>query len=1264
MLEGWRDLVQTLHDEEVFLQYTDILERIFVEVSAYLEESTMRKIIKLIELLTETVQHHTEPQTDCCFVTLLEIMASYGGEWEISSELESVWKGLGQTVDLGAPAENFRNAAYSMIMSLPWAPNTQDLHWICQIEDGESGSVESITPIPALQSVFDQISAAPLPRRDHLNRLVRRLKKNSPLTIAISSTTDDVGFQGDSHTRRGLGKTTLAAMLASHSTIQEKFCVLWLPMRDASWDFKEMTYDRYIMYLDGLCAQLSVKPEWPCPHYELEPPSLRLKRDEELLLQAKHKMAEILSSQGKDVLLVLDQVKDDLQVPWFLFSNKQSLVVTAEIRNLSADWTLELNVLSEEEALELFLTESGYPPTDVLSTSLEVKSTVQRCGFHPLIIRTVARWFRLKIVTAGVIKGLEELNQELSTCAAKLKHSPNADSSNPTRFLNEVMDLMLSPALADDGQPTKLMKLCLSSMAVVFSSAKVPIEVVNLLWRHLLDTEPDAIRELGNNLKRNQVKKRVRFISEALVSLGLISVTEDAEGLFLEIHHDMQAEYAFSLLNRMEFVGESFQEDVVKRWHRAFVEAYLIKRQKSDSDGLDNSCRAYAAKHLMSHMFQAEMWQDIVTILKDEQFVLDRLDLSGWLQGTKLHIADCCKLKSMMELNSSISEDHANVLLFNYLTLAAFLGERHKGTEEDVLEAARSLQCVGFALSENRHWSEATACYNVALKLIPTKCVLSSTILHSLGQACLINQDPQGCLKNAYENMQALDGLEQSPNEYDAYFGSVLLTIGDAMVINDDYLGAIDSYDKSLEKFNKDSVNSRVDIGKVLMRKGVLHQRMGELDSAMKVLQKCIKWKLKLGERSGELALAYSRLGDVYLEKDITSDAIRCFKQAARLMNEKVDEVEGVDLHLTAGKICEINGDYESCQVSINSALSCLKAATPDRINNVRTCYDICWITRTFMSHNDDDRALASLDECLEELQSYPDSLEVANILFYKGEYYLKTHGTNDALSFFKQALKLRTDKFGGNDCVIETLKRIGDIHKSNGELVEAEKHYQQALRQTEKLYGDENDKVASVLYEMGDLKKCMKEYSEALAVFSECLDVQKRTLGGAHPAVASTLHSMGTIYTAQHNYDMAYASYAEALDIWQENNHDRDNVLAETLHVLGFLARTKGDSEGALHFLLDALSIRKDLDNKLQTGETLAEIGHVHRLLDDPESAINCYKRCLKILIKEFGAEDESVGDVSLSLGHTMKRVNRYADAIEFYKRGKCVKYFISSQP
>ena len=462
VLESWQSLVQALFALQVFLQYTPALERCFTHWN--LEHEAEKDNVKtVLDLMTATVNNHDkDPSTEHRYVTLMEVLTSYGPNWEFSQQIERVWTVLQQDIDINMEPEDFRKAAYRVLMSLPWVPNSPGLRQACSIADDD---IMDEVPL-AVQSVFDQIRSTPLPRHDSVHRVLSHLEDETNTIVSISANLDE-SFRASSRRCQGLGKTTLAAIVASMPQVQSKYNVLWLSLKHRTSESPGMTYRDYVQYLDELCEQLGLQHEWPQPTRVLEERSLQKKREEEKMFQVKLEMEALLRRATSHVLLILDDVNDDLEIEWFRFMDGQSLLVTTQAQNLSVDWTLELGLLSEEEALELFLTEADYSRDDALGSSLEAKSIVQRCGYHPLTIRTVGRWFSLKEVTAGVVKAVEELDQELSRCTAKLRHS-RSYRANSEYILIEAMNLTLSPVLASGGRPTTLMKTCLASLGTVF----------------------------------------------------------------------------------------------------------------------------------------------------------------------------------------------------------------------------------------------------------------------------------------------------------------------------------------------------------------------------------------------------------------------------------------------------------------------------------------------------------------------------------------------------------------------------------------------------------------------------------------------------------------------------------------------------------------------------------------------------------------------------------------------------------------------------
>jgi hypothetical protein len=420
VLESWQALVQSLFAVQVFLQYTPALERFFNFVHMNLDdESDLVHIQTLLELMTETVDcHDRDPSTECRYVTLLEVLTTFEPNWEASRQVIVLWDAEGHDLESDMSPDEFRQTAYGVLMSLSWVPNSRGLRQACNIDDDVSLDEEEV-PL-AVQSVFDQIRSRPLPRHDSIHRILSHLADEDNAAIAISSNVDEA-FHGHSRRSQGLGKTTLAAMVTAMPQIQSKYDVLWLRLKHKNEDANGMTYRTYVSYLNALCEQLDLEHEWRKPTRLLEERALHRKREEEKMFQIKYEMAQLLRENIANLLLILDDVQDDREIEWFRFLDHQALLVTTNAASLSVTWTLELELLSEEEALQLFLTEAGYASDDVLGTSFEVKSIVQRCGYHPLSIRTVARWFSLKEATAGVVKAVEELHQELSTCTAKLR---------------------------------------------------------------------------------------------------------------------------------------------------------------------------------------------------------------------------------------------------------------------------------------------------------------------------------------------------------------------------------------------------------------------------------------------------------------------------------------------------------------------------------------------------------------------------------------------------------------------------------------------------------------------------------------------------------------------------------------------------------------------------------------------------------------------------------------------------------------------------
>ena len=1246
LLEAWQSLVQRLFTLQVFLQYTPALERLFIRLSLD-DPSEWEDIKTLLELMTETVNNHEkDPSTECRYVTLLEVLTTYGPNWEVSQQVQRTWEKQNQYLDPSLSPEEFRQTAYGVLMLLSYVPNSIGLRQACSIPDEESIDEEEV-PL-ALESVFDQIRSTQLPRHDAIHRILSHLDTEDIPTVAISSLVDESLHESSSRCH-GIGKTTLAALVASAPQVQADYDVLWLRLKHRSGESETMTYQHYVEYLSALCEQLELESDWSKPMRVLEELALRKKREEEKMFQLKNEMAQLLRDNTSGLLLILDDVRDDQEIEWFRFLERQSLVVTTQSHNLSVTWTLDVELLTEEEALKLFLTEAEYPPEDTLGSSLEAKSIVQRCGYHPLTIRMVARWFALKEATAGVVKAAEELGQELSTCTAKLRHS-HSYKANPEYILTEVMNLMLSPVLAAGGHPTSLMKMCLSSLAVVFEQP-VPRDAVILLWEELLRTEPQALAELGDNLSSGNISKRVRFNMEALTSLGFLTISEKDGRSYLEIPHETQLEYAKNLARELNFGVDEME--TAQRWHKAFVTSYLAKKAENEREGEDDLCLEYAIEKLVLHMIRARRFKKASTFLRDDRFLVEQFTTKDFEAGTALHLQDCKELLNAMESDGDSKKDPFEIVASIQTKVAAFIVSEAQGKDEDIIQqAGKAVQELSFALAENGFSPEAITQYRSALKIVPKRSPISCMLLYGLGAINLIQNEHAKGLKNLNECLKGMMHIDNGR----FFFSEALLLKGDALMAQCDYEEAMRYYDESLDTLLADSTNNRVEIGLAIYRKGMLHFARGQLDEALRVLGDSIALKLQIGESSANLATAYYFVGHLYMEQKWNLKAIENFEKALRIMKENLDETEPKDVFLTTGMLCHLRDDIDGCLDAFDLALKQIRDAP--RMEMDRAIHDLRSIACVYASNGDYVGALPIFDEALDLTEDRPFSLERASLLYYMAMCESEECEYEEAVYHLKESLKIRREKLEMGEVVIQTLITLGETYKAMGEMEEAISYYNDALESTEMTHGEDNENVASLLYSLGDIKESTGENVEALANFEECLEIRRRHLEVTSVVVADTLERIGSIYMRQGNSEKAYPYYAEALDIRQATFEPDDPALAESFYNIGMAARKRGDCEHALHFLLGSLQIREKHEQQRQMCETLLEIGHLHRQLTDYESARGCYVKCLEIVHENYGQSDKMASDVLFPLGQVYRNDGDVDRALECFEEGKVWVY------
>jgi tetratricopeptide (TPR) repeat protein len=1249
VLQEWRNLVRVLledADDQPFLEYMKNLWTAFRDCFE-IDATHYRHLKTLVSLLANTaINRRRDSSTECRFVTILEVLLSYGRNWSPSEEVSRFWVRLMQRVSASVPPVNFRRKAYRVLVSLSWVPSSTGLLEACSFE-GTRQSLDPEKAPPRVRRLLDKIRSRPRPRYDCVNQLLDRLKDETDVCVAITSE------------RQGMGKTTLASLVASHPSILRVFQVLWLPMTD-----EPLSFDLYIRHLNDLCEQLSISIEWPACAKRFEEPALRKMREEAAMFVARDRVAQALQRRDDNYLLVLDDLNDGRKLEWFRFNERQSVIVTTGCKGLQGvDWTVDLAPMSEEEAIELFLAEANFPITHVLGVTTEVRTVVQRCEYHPLIVRTVARWYQMKQVSAGIVGGLEELlrdmhavtHQQQQPSSAQKVHENGLSSSSEhgqeheiMSLLSDCLEVMLAPVRLDGGShPDKsgIFILCLASMAVVFPD-QAPLDSILLLWDQVLKTEPTAIDELSQkgDPTPQDIRKQAWMVAEGLSHMGVISLSERSGHAWVEVHHWLYKNYALKSAREKGY-SESY-ERTSELWNRAFVTAYFTQRIEGRNNRGDDNSWEYAIASLPSHIFKAKMFPMGETILAEEHFFRARVDALGWDRAIDSHIEDCIKLQRTIEASDSTFPGMSRL----FEKTAEIISSKTEGSlgssgESFIIDVSSALFKIGLALAECGYYDGAMIQLENAQKLLPQSQELRASILYGLAWVLLASNHTELALKKIRASRKLMD---DNYNMHDLYKEALQLQ-GEALVGECEYKEAAEFFEAAVVLLNDEPDKNRIELGTMLHKKGRLHHMMGEVDAAKDALQNCVNWKNGIGEVSLDLALVHSALADIALETRKVAEAREHFESALQVLHSLKCDRENVDLRLLTGKLQSLRNEFAGSLESLNRARVLINNAP--NLFMEKAPYDLRCIARLYKKRGHVENALATLQESLVLTNDRPFSLERSAGLHDLAQCLIDQDEVNEGLCALEQSLEIRIVKLGECVQVLDTLSAIGSVHMSLGALEEALAVFEKVNELTNRIAPNDVERFASVLYSIGEVLDAKRDYSAASAKFKECMDVLKRDHSEDHPHIAKALQRLGDVSAAKKDLEKAFEYYCEALRIRQLHKEERG--LAETLHSIGVLTRKKGSLEAAREPLLNALEVRKKLDNDRETGQTLLELGNIFRLQADAESAMSLYEKCLEVLHEK----DDIRGCVYLAMGHLRLSAREDQGALHCYERARDIR-------
>ena len=1302
-----------LHSEGGMLQGTD-------------EGACLKRTIKLAAIVTSLVEQVNARQewnamVATCYITMLELLAFTATElkcmtdgdeeaWELSPKLRTAWTASEHLEQLqmleDRPTEVgylFKLIAMDVISRIDqWAPSEDDLRFICGYESEPNIEVSGsgdFAEVPSFVSeIVGRIIGDPLPRDAIVSRVVKCLLATADIfgvqsmsdasesksatsgsslsirgnIIAISSVSEE-GHSHESLGMSGMGKTTIAALVALRKEVQNEYSggTVWVNVGDRGES--GYSYDEYCETLLSVCDQLALRqrPVFPVQlNVPGESHAEQDRRKSKLMLDAREMVGGLLRDRKGNVLVILDDVWRDRDLDLFRFRWKKKrlcdILVTTRVQRLMAFDRVLVDVLSVNEGVRLLMTESGQRPDHVLAKSVEARAIVQECSSHPIAIKVVARSLGFKYAFSGVANRFEEAQQDISRALERLSvpSGKSASTISEDSMLFEMMNHSLAPTI--EGKETKIIKLYFAAFALVFckdhpNAHTIPSEAADELFQSILQRTEKRNRKKGEK----NFKNAVQLMPKALTALGIIQTgTFDGTNRTMMVTHNLYLEYAEYLLTNKGGLGD-LTDDAERSFNKAFSSAYqkLMVGDRSWNERDPSEGQKYALEYLVLHMIRADMIPEAIAILKDEKFSRGRLIAMGLAKGAKRHVHDCEAIFNIM-FNSKTrsSVDGRDFMTQSYIIMGAcvqFHLSESKSDEFIYSDAFHARSAMGFSLVERKIWASAVPHYDASYELLE-KAVGDKEVLAAVlfTRALVLIETNQN--KRAMESLdECLVALVSHVGENGALVAQTICKKGDLYATMGDHSAAEQNYRRGLEIMQAGSDKSHVGIGNAYRAMAQVHSERGELEQSLKLYDEALRSKkMEVDPNNEDLAALYREIGSAYFEQGNIENAIPMLQEALHLMEAiaPMKETEADLLSVRAmANICR--GEREGGLKCFTQALGILQSKagpTKEEKKKIATILNSIGCERLALGEH--RKAFQAFEEALRVLKERDGPaggfayVLVATILANMASTYETRGRYGSSLRCLEDCLRIQRLRLGDSDAVASTLTRIGNLCRDHGDFKRSEAAYEDALLLLRSLHGPHHPAVASVLHEMGDLMDDVSQYDEAMDCFGACLDVRRKTLGPDHRDVADTLHSMGYVLHNRGDHVGAIKRFEDALLI-RRAAFGRDHaIVGDSLNVMGFVEAKRDRHGPALDLLREALSIRRRQEgggNPEKVADTLTNMGRSNQELGERGAAIRCYDECLRLrrAVADTGGPpkvDEKVAVALLALGEA------YGDARE----------------
>lgn len=431
----------------------------------------------------------------------------------------------------------------------------------------------------------------------------------------------------------------------------------------------------------------------------------------------------------------------------------------------------------------------------------------------------------------------------------------------------------------------------------------------------------------------------------------------------------------------------------------------------------------------------------------------------------------------------------------------------------------------------------------------------------------------------------------------------------------------------------------------ILHNIGQLQYRRGELTLAMKTYDTALTHAKSMEGGSVHVASALNCLGVLHYHAN---------------SSENEDETSNGE----ASKIDIDTSSTDKAMELFQQALSMrIKCLGPDHVDVATTLNNI---GRIFVQGDQFDRALGYYQDALRirRISLGTNSLDYAATAFNAGQSLHQKGDLDEAAKLYHEFLRVATIKFGKcHRDVAVVLSGIAQIHQEKREFEKALELYEESLAAGKAALGEYHSEIAMLLNRMGNFHFERERLDDALKCYRRGLRIEKKVLPPDHPNIVVTYSNLGEIHRQRSEWEDAAKMYGEALEILKKKHAGADNAdVASTLNTIGLIHDQRGDSCLSLHYLQDALMMRRRLmvngnnsndiceQRSLDVAATLVYIGTILYRKSLFPVAIELYTESLAIRQKILGKDHRDTAFVLYNIALVHQQRGDYEQSIEFY--------------